>query len=81
MDSTSGQRKVTRGSRPVAWLMMLAGLTISSSSVKGQQPTRLDLRQAVIVGPASPTLQEQTALRVLVEEVEKRTLIKLPLST
>ena len=86
MDSTSGQRKVTRGSRPVAWLMLLAGLTVSSSTpVKaGNNPTGrpalLDLRRAVIVGPASPTLQEQTALRVLVEEVEKRTLVKLPLS-
>lgn len=97
MDSTSGQRRVIRGSRPVAWLMLLAGLTISGSGAKAQQAqgakppqaaqpapqqaTLLDLRQAVIVGPSSPNLQEQTALRVLVEEVEKRTLIKLPLST
>ena len=88
MDSTSGQRRVTRGSRPLACVMLLAGLTVSGSSLQGSnrdkqpsQPTLLDLRQAVIVGPASPTLQEQTALRVLVEEVEKRTLIKLPLST
>src|SRR5262245_53792742 len=85
MDSTSGQRMMTRGSRPLAGLLLLAGLTVSSSNVQGQQAAPaaalLDLRQAVIVGPASPNLQEQTALRVLVEEVEKRTLIKLPLST
>lgn len=39
----------------------------------------IDLRQAIIVGPASPSVQEQTALRVLVEEVEKRTLVRLPM--
>jgi hypothetical protein len=38
----------------------------------------LDLTDAVIIGPASPTPQEATALRVLVEEVEKRTLVHLP---
>jgi len=39
----------------------------------------VDLTNAIIIGPASPGVQEQTALRVLVEEVEKRTLVRLPL--
>ncbi len=37
----------------------------------------LDLTDAVVLGPPAPTAQEQTALRVLVEEVEKRTTVRL----
>lgn len=38
----------------------------------------LSLADAVIIGPATPNVQQKTALRVLVEEVEKRTHIRLP---
>src|SRR5262249_53211256 len=44
-----------------------------------QSPQAIDLTNAVIVGPASPNLQERTALRALVEEVEKRSIVRLAL--
>ena len=36
-----------------------------------------DLKNAVVVTPAEPQLQEKTAVTVLVEEVQKRTQMKL----
>jgi hypothetical protein len=44
-----------------------------------QTAQTIDLTKAVIVGPASPNLQERTALQALVEEVEKRSIVRLPL--
>ena len=41
----------------------------------------LDLKNAAVVTPQNPTLQEKTAVTVLVEEVFKRTQIKLPLQS
>jgi len=41
--------------------------------------TALDLKNAVVVTPPNATLQEKTAVAVLVEEVQKRTQMKLPL--
>ena len=41
----------------------------------------LDLGRAVVVTPAALSVQERTAVRVLVEEVEKRTAIRLPVAT
>src|SRR4051812_14450582 len=37
----------------------------------------LDLKNAVVVTPQNSTLQEKTAITVLVEEVQKRTQMKL----
>ena len=41
----------------------------------------LDLKNAVIVTPLNPSLQEKTAVSVLVEEVFKRTEITLPVQS
>jgi hypothetical protein len=43
-------------------------------------PSPVDLTQATIVAPATLNVQERTAVRVLVEEVEKRTRVRLPVS-
>ncbi len=40
----------------------------------------LDLTRAAIVTPGTMSIQERTAVRVLVEEVEKRTNVRLPVS-
>jgi hypothetical protein len=47
---------------------------------KAADSTFVELATAVIVTPATLNLQERTAIRVLVEEVEKRTAIRLPVS-
>src|ERR1700687_4816165 len=44
-------------------------------------PLLVDLTRATIVTPSSLDLRERTAVRVLVEEVEKRTRIRLPVSS
>src|SRR5215471_223959 len=41
----------------------------------------LDMKNAAVVTPQNPTLQEKTAVTVLVEEVFKRTQIKLPVQS
>jgi hypothetical protein len=45
-----------------------------------QDPALVDLTSAVVVTPAELNLQQRTAIRVLVEEVEKRTAIRLRVS-
>ena len=44
-------------------------------------PALIDLRSAVVVTSARPTAREKKAVQVLVEEVQKRTLITLPVAT
>ena len=44
-------------------------------------PASIDLRSAVVVTSARPTAREKKAVQVLVEEVQKRTLITLPVAT
>ena len=46
----------------------------------GSSTRWLDLTRAAIVTPETMSLQERTAVRVLVEEVEKRTNVRLPVS-
>ena len=44
-------------------------------------PASIDLRSAVVVTSDRPTAREKKAVQVLVEEVQKRTLITLPVAT
>ena len=44
-------------------------------------PTLVDITRATIVTPPGLNVQERTAVRVLVEEVAKRTNVRLPVST
>jgi hypothetical protein len=59
--------------RQAALLFLFAGLVPLAEG-----STLLDFRQAAVVRPADLNRQEQTAVRVLVEEIERQTLIKLP---
>jgi hypothetical protein len=45
------------------------------------EPPLVDLTRATVVTPAGLSVQERTAVRVLVEEVAKRTNIRLPVAT
>src|ERR1700737_4507598 len=51
-----------------------------TSPPAGGDPLLVDLTRATIVTPSGLDLQERTAVRVLVEEVEKRTRIRLPVA-
>jgi hypothetical protein len=66
----------------VALLAAMASPAFGAQGTPGSAqgtPGSIDLSKALIIGPASPSVQEQTALRVLVEEVERRTIIRLPI--
>jgi hypothetical protein len=55
-----------------------------SAAQRGNAPdaaSLVDITRATVVTPATLTVQERTAVRVLVEEVEKRTNVKMPVST
>jgi hypothetical protein len=88
---TIGARAVTRAALAggIAVTIALAGHAAqaqrpaqkeaASGAATAPAAAGLNLADAVIIGPASPNLHQQTALQVLVEEVEKRTQIHLPL--
>lgn len=50
------------------------------SAAPAADPSLVDLTRAAVVTPASLNVQERTAIRVLVEEIEKRTTVRLPVS-
>src|SRR3954471_6360234 len=72
----------------LAVMLAVATGTRSASAVAGHATLAgaldapfADLARATIVTPATQTVPERTAVRVLVEEIEKRTAIRLPVST
>jgi hypothetical protein len=52
----------------------------SSSSSADRDTSFVDLTRARVVAPETSSVQERTAVRVLVEEVEKRTTVRLPVA-
>ena len=52
-----------------------------ASAGRARTDAPIDLRRAVIVTPATTAKAERTAVRVLIEEVEKRSLVRLPVSS
>ena len=73
----------------LAVLLWLANTT-DPAAMRGQQtsaagnvesPSLLELARATVVAPATLNLQERSAVRVLVEEVAKRTNVRLPVAS
>ena len=58
-----------------------AGQGVPSPSSTGGRDTLVDLMRATVVTPETLSVPERTAVRVLVEEVEKRTTVRLPVAT
>jgi hypothetical protein len=58
-----------------------AGQGVPASSSTGGRDTLVDLMRATVVTPETLSVPERTAVRVLVEEVEKRTTVRLPVAT
>lgn len=80
--------------RPAALLIALMLFSVLSAADPAAQqppptpaapvaddPSMLDLTRATVVTPATLSVQEGTAVRVLVEEVAKRTNVRLPVAT
>jgi hypothetical protein len=64
-------------------LITLVGAMLSGLCLAGAARTAeagLDLSRAIVVTPPRLSRQEQTAVRMLVEEVEKRTQIRWPVA-
>ena len=56
-------------------------VTILGSSLRAAGPEMLDLAGAVVYAPKNMSPREKTAVRMLVEEVEKRTMIRWKTAT
>src|SRR5689334_12888387 len=81
------RRRTRVGPSVAAAVLTIAGLflTIQKGSAQAPRPAApagtqtaaqtIDLTNAVVVGPASPTVHEGAALQALVEEVEKRSIV------
>jgi hypothetical protein len=79
-----------RCSVELAVATLLCALTTSLAALQRSQqrpvtpdpadPSSVDLAHATVVAPAGGSTQERTAIRVLVEEIAKRTGIRLPIS-
>lgn len=84
MRSSSALRRAA----PAA-LILLLGITSTAPSVAQRQPSPgaandpslIDISRATVVTPTKLSVQERTAVRVLIEEVEKRTNVRLPVAT
>ena len=73
-------------------LFLAAVIALASSTARAQRPNSLaqrslgevgpvDLTGATIVTPSTLAVPERTAVRVLVEEIEKRTTVRLPVAS
>src|SRR5262245_59536166 len=66
--------------RKYSGLFLAAVVVLASPNARAQRGT-LDLTSATIVTPSNMTVPERTAVRVLVEEIEKRTTVRLPVTS
>ncbi len=66
-------------------LALAAALVLAPPPViaqrSGADPSLIDLTHATIVAPSTVTVPGRTAVRVLVEEIEKRTTLRLPVAS
>lgn len=80
------------GCRRSSLLSLVAAVVLAAPSagaprgIAAAAPTRadsslIDLTRARIVTPSTQTVPERTAVRVLVEEIEKRTAVRLPVAS
>src|SRR4029079_13407412 len=55
--------------------------TVPARRTIGESGSLVDLTRATIVTPSTLAVPERTAVRVLVEEIEKRTTVRLPVTS
>ena len=71
--------------RPYRSLALSAVLVFTPPAVRAQRPgadsSLLDLTRATVVAPSTLTVPEKTAVRLVVEEIEKRTTVRLPVAS
>jgi len=81
-------RRLRHAARLLPLVLLCLLFTTGPSAAQGPDaslpstgdPSLVDLTRATIVTPSALSVQERTAVRVLVEEVEKRTGIRLPVA-
>ena len=66
-------------------VVLAAMLVLVTPALRAQRPpadsSSVDLTHATIVTPSTLTVPEKTAVRVLVEEIDKRTTVRLPVAS
>ncbi len=60
---------------------LVFALSVAAGVRAAAAPEGIDLRAAAVLTPANLSTQERTAVRMLVEEVRKRSLVRLPVVT
>ena len=83
--------RVTRRAASVIGTLLLGALASAHPAAQrsrsvatapaADDPSLVDISRATIVTPAALTVQERTAVRALVEEVARRTTVRLPVAT
>jgi hypothetical protein len=81
MRSPIASRVATSASTLLVFCSVSASAQRATAPAAADDPSLVDITRAMVVTPATLNLQERTAVRVLVEEVERRTNVTLPVAT
>jgi hypothetical protein len=81
MRSPIASRVATSASTLLVFCSVSASAQRATAPAAADDPSLVDITRATVVTPATLNLQERTAVRVLVEEVERRTNVTLPVAT
>ena len=81
MRSPIASRVATSASTLLVFCSVSASPQRATAPAAADDPSLVDITRATVVTPATLNLQERTAVRVLVEEVERRTNVTLPVAT
>ena len=81
MRSPIASRVATSASALLVFCSVSASAQRATAPAAADDPSLVDITRATVVTPATLNLQERTAVRVLVEEVERRTNVTLPVAT
>ena len=81
MRSPIASRVATSASALLVFCSVSASPQRATAPAAADDPSLVDITRATVVTPATLNLQERTAVRVLVEEVERRTNVTLPVAT
>jgi hypothetical protein len=81
MRSPIASRVATSASALLVFCSVSASAQRATAPAAADDPSLVDITRAMVVTPATLNLQERTAVRVLVEEVERRTNVTLPVAT
>jgi hypothetical protein len=70
-----------RGFFRTAFILLIANVFLTTNSFSRQADKGYDFSNAVIVVPGGLTSTQEAAVQLLVEEIKKRTIIELPVTS